>query len=72
MSTAAAPTYDGVIAQREIDGGYSGGLTVTVAQPDADVPRMVFVDSDLVAAWLTLTPEQALELAAALQEAASA
>ena len=57
--------YNHVSLQREVDGGYSGALTVTAAEGDEGTPMFVFVDSESMGN-LMLAPEQAVELATAL------
>jgi hypothetical protein len=55
--------------RRQLDGGYSGALTVTAARGNEGT-AMVFVDSELLGN-LVLTAAEAAELSTALADAAA-
>lgn len=62
------------IAERTIDGGYSGDVTVTQGAPRADIdaPDLIFVTAELLNCDLVLFAPEARRLAAALLEVAEA
>lgn len=64
------PTYLHPVMQRELDGGHSGAIQVTVAHGDPDPTRLVFLDAEHTG-QLVLTAEQAQTLSEALADAAA-
>jgi hypothetical protein len=59
------------VAERAVDGGYSGPLTVTRGRGDPEVaPDMVFVESEWLNSRLVLSLTEARALAQALGEVA--
>lgn len=62
-------SYQSVRHQQQVDGGYSGQLTVTAAEGHDPEQSLIFVDSDLVPCSLVLQPQEVVHLAAALVQA---
>lgn len=62
------------VAERTIDGGYSGDVTVTrgEARADGNFPDLIFVTAELLQCDLVLFAPEARRLAAALLEVAEA
>ncbi len=63
------PSYSDAVLAQELDGGFSGAVTVTAATGKPGTPLMIFVDSEWLGR-LMLTPQQAQGLAHALSDAA--
>ena len=69
MSATMSGRYARPRHQQEVDGGYSGRLTVTVADRKPGVPQAIFVDSDCLHSRYMLSPDEAAGLIAALTTA---
>jgi hypothetical protein len=70
MNTTHPPeTYTNVLAEADVDGGWSGQLRV-VRATGINGQELVFVDSDLLgASRLILTPQEAVDFAEGAQNA---